>query len=262
MNQKTESGTSNAAPRGSEFHPGFIQGLVIITVATLILVFSFERYVQSQPTKLFVYAWVVAAGFTIEQGLSLFSGKMVQPLSFEQQVALLGGLWSIAVLGPTLFLFGWRQRRLEKTSDSASGSLRASTISYLLGGIITFTAALPVLPSAIIQRVVSQDMHNAQAIASNKDSIINELNWLALHAVQYRILPKELGGGSGSYAGYTIPTHLMTTDVASYSITEIAGETIRFTATSTHYPTSTVSATFGTDGRAVSGSWQYTGEFH
>lgn len=265
MNQKTESTVHDTAPHESEFQPGFIQGLLIVTVATLILVFSFERYVPLQPfsarTQFILYPWVVAGGLTIEQGLDLFSGKSVQPLSFEQQATLLGGLWLVAVLGPTLFLLGWRQRRRERASGTVSGKLRTSTIIYFLGGIVTLTAALPALPAAMVQRVVAQQMYDAQAIASNRDAIINELNWIALHAVQYRILPKELGGGVGSYAGYTMPAHMATTDNASYAIQDLTADKIGFVATSTRYPASTVSVAFGSDGRPIPISWRYGGDF-
>lgn len=265
MNQKTESNVHDSPAHESEFQPGFVQGLLIFTVATLILVFSFERYVPLQPFSLrssfILYPWVVAGGYTIEQGLNLFSGKSVQPLSFEQQAMLFGGLWLVAVLGPTLFLLGWRQRRIERATGTVSGKLRISTITYLLGGIVTLTVALPALPAAIIQRVVAQQMYDAQAIASNRDAIINELNWIALHAVQYRILPKELGGGAGSYAGFTMPTHMATTENASYSITDLTADKIGFVATSRIYPASTVSVTFGSDRQPIPTSWKYSGEF-
>lgn len=265
MNQKTESTVHVSTPHESEFQPGFVQGLLILTVATLILVFSSERYVPLQPYSVRphfgLYPWVVASGITIEQGLNLFSGKSVQPLSFEQQATLLGVLWLVAVLGPTLFLLGWRQRRIERASGAVSGKLRISTVTYLLGGIVTLTAALPALPAAIMQRVVAQRMYDAQAIASNRDAIINELNSLALHAVQYRILPKELGGGAGSYAGYTIPARMVTTENASYSMKDVTADKIGFVATSAPYPASTVSVTFDSDGRPIPTSWKYGGEF-
>ena len=55
---------------------------------------------------------------------------------------------------------------------------------------------------------VGLSLFSAQSVQSNKDAMINDLNNLAAHAYQFRIRPSSMGGGQGTYTGYTIPTKM------------------------------------------------------
>ena len=105
---------------------------------------------------------------------------------------------------------------------------------------------------------VGLSLFSAQSIQSNKDAIINDLNNIAANAYQYRVRPTSMGGGQGSYTGYSIPTKMATNENASYSASA-AANAITITATSAQYTTNTVVAVVDTDGKL--GGWTYGGDF-
>ncbi len=100
----------------------------------------------------------------------------------------------------------------------------------------------------------------AQDVQANKDAIINDLNHLASYAYQYRLRPKFLRGGAGSYTGFTLPSHVARNDNATYSCSVNADQVV-FTAVSVRNNGNTVTASIGTDGKILQTSWSYTGEF-
>jgi hypothetical protein len=105
---------------------------------------------------------------------------------------------------------------------------------------------------------VGLSLFSAQSIQANKDAIINDLNNLAAHAYQYKIRPSSMGGGQGSYSGYSIPSKMASNENAAYVPTPSANS-VSIVATSSANSTNTVTAVVDSDGRL--GSWTYTGDF-
>ncbi len=105
---------------------------------------------------------------------------------------------------------------------------------------------------------VGLSLFSAQSIQANKDAIINDLNNIAAHAYQYRIRPSSMGGGQGSYSGYTIPSKMASNENAGYAATP-AANSVTIVATSNANTTNTVTAVVDSDGRL--GSWTYAGDF-
>ncbi len=99
-----------------------------------------------------------------------------------------------------------------------------------------------------------------QHVQSNKDAIINDINHLASYAYQYRLRPKSLSGGAGTYLGFTLPTHLASNENAAYSCTATA-DSVVFTATSVTNSGNTITACIGSGGKIIQTSWSYTGDF-
>jgi len=64
---------------------------------------------------------------------------------------------------------------------------------------------------------VGLSLFSANSIQANRDAQINDINNLAANAYQFRIRPTTMGGGGGSYAGYTIPVKLQTNSNADYT---------------------------------------------
>ena len=58
--------------------------------------------------------------------------------------------------------------------------------------------------------------HSTQA---NKDGVTSSLVNISANAYQYKIRPSTMGGGSGSYAGYSVPTKMRSDDNGTYSLT-------------------------------------------
>lgn len=107
-------------------------------------------------------------------------------------------------------------------------------------------------------------MFAAGSVQSAKDAIINDMNNLAANAYQHRIRPASMGGGAGTYDGslgggqpYAIPAKLVTTENATYVLSNVEADAITFTGT--HLDYGTVEATVGIDGKLT--GWAYTDEF-
>lgn len=265
MNQKIESTSSPNAQQTSEFSSDFIRLLVALTAATLLVVFAFEhRAFKSFEHPVFlspgvyIFPWVVAGGQTIANGLSEFSGKSPSAIVFAERLAALLGLLFGFVIGPTLFFFGWYNRRKDRESGSKGSILKGSAVISVIGGILTFAVAIPSIPGAYRQVRVSEYLHRAQAIQDNKDQMINDLSVIAYNAKQFRILPKNLDGGNGSYLGYTLSQALAGTENGTYEISCTADD-ITVKGVSKKYSDCLVSVHVDKEGHQV--QWEYSGDF-
>ena len=67
--------------------------------------------------------------------------------------------------------------------------------------------------------IVGINMFGANAISSNRDSVVSDLNNLGAIAQQYWRKPGAMGGGDRSFTGWTIPTHTDTTPNGVYVAT-------------------------------------------
>jgi len=101
---------------------------------------------------------------------------------------------------------------LKKTAKHMTDDQRSQVMSYFVKNVPKPRASSPVL--------------------DNKDAIINDLNNLAAHSYQYRIRPKEMGGGAGSYLGFKIAEKLKKNGNAEFEAEVIDKDHIRFKATS------------------------------
>ncbi len=107
---------------------------------------------------------------------------------------------------------------------------------------------------------VGLSIFGAQAVQSNKDAIINDLNNIAAQAYQYRVRPKTMTGGAGTYIGFAIPSKLASNENAVYTSVATA-DRVTFTAVSVSNTVNTVIATIDDKGNFIQTAWQYTGDF-
>ena len=256
MNQKTDGTESPNAQQEQEFSPDFIRVLIALTGATLLLVFLFEYKIlilSDHPSiRIYLYPWVVAGGQTIANGLAEFSGKTPTVLAFHVRLAALLGMLFGFVFGPTLFFFGWYNRRKDRASGTSNPTLKGSAVISVVGGMLTFAMAIPSIPTALIQHNVSSYLRSAQAIQENKDQLISDLNMIAVNARQYRILPRNFNGGEGSFLGYSIPQKLGATEVGTYTAT-ITADDIMLNANSKKYSDCKISVHVNKEGQFAGG---------
>lgn len=106
---------------------------------------------------------------------------------------------------------------------------------------------------------VGLSMFSAQSVQSNKDAIINDLNNIAANAYQFKIRPTSMGGGGGSYVGYSVPSKMVSNANASYNATGASATEITITGTSGQYSGGTVTAKLNSNGEL--GSWTYGDDF-
>jgi hypothetical protein len=264
MNQKTEVTDNPNGQQQREFSPDFIRVLIALTGATLLLVFLFEYKIVTLTDhpliRIYFYPWVIAAGHTIANGLAEFSGKTPTVIVIQMRLAGLLGLLFGFVIGPTLFFFGWYNRRKDSASGTSLPTLKGSAVISVIGGILTFAMAIPSIPMAIKQHEVSSFLHSAQAIQENKDQIIGDMNMIALNAQQYRILPRNLNGGDGSFLGYAIPQTLAATEAGTY-MAIVTADDITVNANSKNYSDCKISMHVYKEGQFGGSGWSYEGEF-
>ena len=70
--------------------------------------------------------------------------------------------------------------------------------------------------------VVGINLFNANAVSSNRDGVVSDLNNLGAMAQQYYKKPTSMGGGGNTFTGWVLPTQLDTTANGNYSITVAA----------------------------------------
>ena len=98
----------------------------------------------------------------------------------------------------------------------------------------------------------------AGGVEENIDAVINDLNNLSAYAYQYRIRPKSMGGGQGSYTGLKIPEKMVKNTNATYEILAAKDSLVQYKATSAN-GFGTVEVSLDANGRL--GGWIYTGAF-
>ncbi|MDI6803558.1 MAG: hypothetical protein QME58_06895 [Bacteroidota bacterium] len=79
--------------------------------------------------------------------------------------------------------------------------------------------------------VISAERLYQESIIASKNMIISEIMHLSASAYQFRIRPKSMGGGGGSFEGFQISSNMNTTENAFYT-SEVFSEKIIFTGTS------------------------------
>ena len=72
--------------------------------------------------------------------------------------------------------------------------------------------------------------HSTQA---NKDGVTSSLVNVSANAYQYKIRPPTMGGGAGTYTGYTIPSKMAKDDNGTFATGTINAQTIQIVGTST-----------------------------
>ena len=105
---------------------------------------------------------------------------------------------------------------------------------------------------------VGLSLFSAQSVQSNKDAMINDLNNIAAQCYQFRIRPSSMGGGQGSYSGFTLPTKMATNENGVYAPVPAADEVV-ITATSAANTTNLITVTVNSDGKLI--GWSYDGDF-
>ncbi len=65
--------------------------------------------------------------------------------------------------------------------------------------------------------VVGINLFNANAVSSNRDAVISDLNNLGALATQFYMKPVSMGGGGNTFTGWTIPATLDSTANGTYN---------------------------------------------
>jgi hypothetical protein len=232
MNQKIDSEQEYDISREKEFAPGFLPSLILFALVVLVSVVVSEHQVgwlyntESKPQysglPLFNYFPVIYPSFvTITNVVHTYDSQI--ELTFTPpiiiKIGLLGSIISMYCIIPTIVFFHWRRRRIENTSFSTSSPLSFSGFSYVFSIVIIASIVVTMIMVTKRNLFSEWDQESFQEISLNRASIINELNLIQLDAYQYRILPKELGGGNGKYTGFVLSPERTKTQNGIYTVT-------------------------------------------
>lgn len=80
--------------------------------------------------------------------------------------------------------------------------------------------------------VVGINLFNANAVSSNRDGVVSDLNNLAAMAQQYYKKPTSMGGGGNTFTSWTLPLELDTTANGTYTAT-VAAQSVTIVGTGT-----------------------------
>ena len=79
--------------------------------------------------------------------------------------------------------------------------------------------------------VVGINLFNANAVSSNRDGVVSDLNNLGAMAQQYYKKPTSMGGGGNSFVNWEIPTTLVSTANGTYDEGTPAAALVTITGT-------------------------------
>ncbi len=160
----------DTTPQGAhnELSAPFRFWLYSLTVITLLLVF-FTDFDTAQSYRdnrewgfhLTLMPWIEATRITLSNGLDVFSGVPLSPPTDAQRMSMLIGMLLSLIVGPTLLLLGTRAYRQKPQTEGARSY--GLMLSLILGGILTYTVAIPSVPVAVLQWRVSSSIREAQA---------------------------------------------------------------------------------------------------
>jgi len=255
MNPKTEAAATEVHDaKKQEFSPMFLRWIISLTLVTLLFVLLSDEIFRTQPRAFTPMPWVMAGGIVIQQGLDMFSGLQPAPVSTADDWAMLTGLLTLFVLAPTLLFFSWRTLA---TTPAVSG-LRPATIGFGFGVILMTMSSLGVGAGAIFHPQVASRMRTAQALGENRDMVIRGLWRVSVDAYQYKILPKSLNGGGGSYKGYEVPASLRQFEGNDYIAVSANDTSCTLLGTSSIYTDSAIQGLYDRQGK-LSGAFKFIG---
>ena len=84
---------------------------------------------------------------------------------------------------------------------------------------------------------VSIQLFRSNAIEQKRDLLIQETTSLGYMAIQYYKKPAELGGGSKSFLGWTIPSQMVTTANGNFMTSTVEPDQVIITGTGTEVVT-------------------------
>jgi hypothetical protein len=257
MSQRTES---------SEFAPGFLWQISLLTLVMLGILFLSRSLFDSLLSKFaprggwIILPWFLAVAQTLRNALvaSYNNGTAAMTPALLDSVRVLSALLFAFVICPTIFLLGWRRRRLDKEAALGTRQLRVSSVLYAFTCVVSLFFAVSIIPISIASESGRQSARERWPAQFSRDRIMTEIQLLAVDTYQYRLVPRDLNGGGGSYRGYRLRDDFSKTQNATYSVT-VNDDEVTIHAQSIMYPTASVEVKVDSIGRLV--WWKYGGGF-
>lgn len=100
---------------------------------------------------------------------------------------------------------------------------------------------------------------STDGVFSSADYMVNDLSNIAQAAYQYRIKPKSMKGGNGSYVGFMIPSKMASNPISHYMFKVVSADTVAFKGVTLDGNSSVIVRIDG-EGKFIPNSWKFTGE--
>ncbi|MBM4162542.1 MAG: hypothetical protein FJ217_15755 [Ignavibacteria bacterium] len=227
----------------------------VIAVLSILLVEALGMRIYGRS---FMFPWMYGSDITvISASIQTGSSRAWGP-SPTEQIFVLAGIILTFVICPTVYLFGWYRRRIARASSPAQRPLTITSVAQGFCGIVTIVVAISIGPIALLQEASTTSRCEADASRIQRDGMINEMKLLGVDAYTYRVRPKDLDGGSGSYAGYVIPERLARSENGEYTAT-VSADSMSLKGESATCATNTVSATVNRSGQVY--GWRFEGNW-
>lgn len=154
--------------------------------------------------------WSIAGGVSTINSIDIFSdGIPSSTPSLDNQITALLSILVYLVIGPGLLVvFG-----IHREDSSPDDSNNSSFIGFIAGLIIVFGGIISFGIESAMYAYANTHQNSVKSAAKSAatDQVRYNLTRLATESYQYMVLPKEQGGGGGSFDGLEI------TDLPSYS---------------------------------------------
>ncbi|MBM3298358.1 MAG: hypothetical protein FJY85_00175 [Deltaproteobacteria bacterium] len=262
MNQRTDPIEIPRANEAPEFADGFLWKLELITILALLAILIVGGYFSRDIFmyfRLIGFPWLHASQLTISAPYSDTHSVSLPSLGIGKQMFLLAELLVSFVICPTVFLFGWHRRRVNRERSQNVRSLSLDSVAYGFCGIVTVALAISVGPAAFLQGRSTTSRCEGDASRIQREGMMTEMSLIGVDAFIYQLRPKELGGGDGSFAGYGIGEKLSRTDYGEYTATVKSDKTLEVKGNSARCATNTISVLVDTYGGTY--GWRFEGNW-
>ena len=269
MSLKTDSDNDPNGKREGLVSTKLLIQLGVITLFALLLLMVLERFVITG-VRLFqgvlidsplVFPWVTLGDPRYVNAWAAI--EVTFRANTAAKIYILAGIILTFVVCPTIVLYGWYKRRFARLSGVSQpikpfGNL--TFLGYAFCSVVVLFVVVTIIPLTALQMNKAKSSCESDEARLLRDQTENELNFIISNIVQYHLLPKEIGGGAGSFQGYVIPKLLARTDRAEYSV-KVKPDTVIVKAESALCATNTISATVDRHGivgfMMLEGNWGY-----
>lgn len=258
MNLKTESGERPGQHEAPEFSRGFLWKIGLITIiamVTILVAGALNMRISSRP---FMSPWTFGSEVALRNAFTDTGGAGTWVPTPAEQFFVLAGIIVTFVICPTVYLFGWRRRQSGSTSSVTTRTLCLESVVWGFCGVMTWSIVILIGPVTLTQELSTASRCDAEASRVQRDGMINEMKLIGTDAFTYRVRPKDLGGGTGSYVGYVIPERLARAENGEYTAT-VSADSISIKGESATCATNTITATVNRSGQAY--GWRYEGNW-
>lgn len=169
-----------------------------VAISIAIGCFLLTEYLYSWTGIHWLTPWMSVKWAETTRAINEFSSGIPDTKPFwNARIGALVGLIILFVLGPSLWIYSEVRNQSRNTSDTEDGLKKG--VSWYVGVVAVSWGLIYALPVTVIKGYVYQNTLETSAKHRSADHVKAGLNQLAYDALERYHLPREKGGGSGSF---------------------------------------------------------------